>query len=91
MARQGYFGEIVHTEGAYLHDLLLDNFGKEKYWNMWRLKENFRNGNLYPTHGLGPVAQILDINRGDRMDYLVSMSSNDFSMGPLAKGTCSKG
>ena len=52
---------------------------------MWRLKENFHNGNLYPTHGLGPVAQILNINRGDKMDYMVSMSSNDFSMGPMAK------
>ncbi|MDB5248589.1 MAG: gfo/Idh/MocA family oxidoreductase [Segetibacter sp.] len=85
MARQGFFGEIVHTEGAYIHDLLQDNFEKEKYWNMWRLKENFRNGSLYPTHGLGPVAQILNINRGDKMDYLVSVSSNDFSMAPLAK------
>ena len=90
MARQGFFGEIVHTEGAYLHDLLLDNFSKEKYWNMWRLKENFRNGCLYPTHGLGPVAQILDINRGDRMNYLVSMQSDDFSMSPLAKELAAK-
>lgn len=90
MARQGYFGEIVHTEGAYLHDLLQDNFNKETYWNMWRLKENFRNGCLYPTHGLGPVSQILDINRGDRMDYMVSMSSNDFSMSPLAKELAAK-
>lgn len=90
MARQGFFGEIVHTEGAYLHDLLLDNFSKEKYWNMWRLKENFRNGCLYPTHGLGPVAQILDINRGDRMDYLVSMQSDDYSMSPLAKELAAK-
>ncbi|MCW3111604.1 MAG: gfo/Idh/MocA family oxidoreductase, partial [Segetibacter sp.] len=90
MARQGFFGEIVHTEGAYLHDLLTDNFDKKKYWNMWRLKENFRNGCLYPTHGLGPVAQILDINRGDKMDYLVSVSSNDFSMAPLAKELAAK-
>jgi len=90
MARQGLFGEIVHTEGAYLHDLLMDNFDKEKYWNMWRLKENFRNGCLYPTHGLGPVAQVLDINRGDKMDHLVSVSSNDYSMGPLAKELAAK-
>ena len=90
MARQGFFGEIVHTEGAYLHDLLLDNFDKEKYWNMWRLKENFRNGCLYPTHGLGPVAQVLNINRGDKMNNLVSVSSNDYSMGPLAKELAAK-
>lgn len=90
MARQGFFGDIVHTEGAYIHDLLEANFKKETYWNMWRLKENFRNGSLYPTHGLGPVAQILDINRGDKMDYLVSVSSNDFSMSPLAKELAAK-
>jgi hypothetical protein len=52
MARQGLFGDIIHGEGAYIHDLLEGNFSKEKYWNMWRLKENIRNGNLYPTHGL---------------------------------------
>ncbi len=90
MARQGYFGEIVHGEGAYIHDLLESNFSKEKYWNMWRLKENFRNGNLYPTHGLGPVAQVLNINRGDKMDYLVSMSGNDFMMGQTAKELAAK-
>ena len=85
MARQGYFGEIVHTEGAYIHDLLDSNFSKTNYYDMWRLKENMRNGSLYPTHGLGPIAQVLDINRGDKMDYLVSMSSNDFMMAAKAK------
>lgn len=90
MARQGFFGEIVHAEGAYIHDLLEGNFSKEKYYDMWRLKENFRNGNLYPTHGLGPVAQVMNINRGDKMDYLVSMSGNDFMMGPMAKELASK-
>ncbi|MEO8583334.1 MAG: Gfo/Idh/MocA family oxidoreductase [Flavitalea sp.] len=90
MARQGFFGEIVHAEGAYLHDLLTDNFDQKKYWNMWRLKENYRNGCLYPTHGLGPVAQVMNINRGDKMEYLTSMSSNDFSMAPLAKELAAK-
>src|SRR4051812_23587681 len=85
MARQGFFGEIVHTEGGYIHEILLGNFDKKKYWNMWRLEENFRNGSLYPTHGLGPVAQVLNINRGDKMDFLVSVQSADFSMGRLAK------
>ncbi len=85
MARQGFFGEIVHCEGAYIHDLMKLNFDKDNYYDMWRLKENFRNGNLYPTHGLGPVSQILNINRGDRMDYLVSMSTNDFMMAAKAK------
>lgn len=83
MARQGMFGDIVHGEGAYIHDLRWDfTYDKNGYADMWRLKENVRNGNLYPTHGLGPVCQIMNINRGDRMDYLTSLSSNDFSMGP---------
>lgn len=90
MARQGFFGEIVHAEGAYIHDLLDNNFEKNGYYNMWRLKENFRNGSLYPTHGLGPIAQVLNVNRGDRMDYLVSVSTNDFMMGNTAKELAAK-
>jgi hypothetical protein len=85
MARQGFFGEIVHGEGAYLHNLLAMNFNKTTYAEMWRLKENFKNGNLYPTHGLGPVCQIMNINRGDQMDYLVAMQSDDFLMAAKAK------
>src|SRR5690606_36281076 len=81
MARNGLFGEIMHAEGAYIHDLLGLNFDKDGYADMWRLQMNAtHNGNLYPTHGLGPIAQCLNINRGDRMDHLVSMSSNDFMM-----------
>ncbi len=90
MARQGFFGEIIHGEGAYIHDLLAGNFSKTKYYDSWRLKENFRKGNLYPTHGLGPVAQVMNINRGDKMDYLVSMSGNDFMMEAMAKDLASK-
>jgi hypothetical protein len=85
MARQGYFGEIVHAEGAYIHDLYDSIFDKEKRYDLWRLRENQKNGNLYPTHGLGPVAQVLDINRGDKMNYLVSMSGNDFMIGERAQ------
>jgi predicted dehydrogenase len=88
MKRDGFFGEIIHTEGAYIHDLLWLNFMKTSdggYQDMWRLKENYRDGNLYATHGLGPVCQIMDINRGDRMDYLTSLSSADFHMGAKAK------
>lgn len=80
MAREGFFGEVLHVEGAYIHDLLAHNFQKDGYQDMWRLKENQRNGNLYPTHGLGPICQLLDINRGDQMEYLTSLSSNDFQM-----------
>ena len=93
MARQGMFGDIVHGEGAYIHNLMGLNFKKPQddrqadgaYTDMWRLKENAsRNGNLYPTHGLGPVCQIMNINRGDKMEYLTSMSSIDFTMGKHA-------
>ena len=86
MARQGFFGEIVHGEGAYIHNLLSLNFDKNGYAEMWRLKENqHRNGNLYPTHGLGPICQVMNINRGDQMDYLTSVSSADFQMAAKAK------
>lgn len=81
MARQGFFGEIVHTEGAYIHTLLSSNFNKDGYSDMWRLIENqTRNGSLYPTHGLGPICQIMNINRGDKMEYLTSTSTLDFQM-----------
>lgn len=92
MVRNGLLGEVVHAEGAYLHDLSRDHlFGKEAYADMWRLKENIgRNGNLYPTHGLGPIAQCMNINRGDRMEKLVSMSSADFTLNALAKELATK-
>jgi len=90
MVRQGLFGDIVHGEGAYIHDLLEQNFSKTYYYDLWRLKENFRNGNLYPTHGLGPVAQVMNINRGDKMDSLISMQSADSSMEAYAKELASK-
>jgi hypothetical protein len=86
MARQGLLGEIIHVEGAYLHDLRELNFSKTGYVDMWRLKQNAsRNGNLYPTHGLGPIAQCLNLNRGDNMEHMVSMSGNDFMMNAMAK------
>lgn len=91
MARQGFFGEIIHCEGAYIHDLFDYNFDKNNLQGMWRLNENtHRNGNLYPTHGLGPVCQVLNINRGDKMDYMTSMSSVDFMMGKHANELAAK-
>jgi len=82
MAQQGLFGEITNAEGAYIHDLRFLLFNDTTgYWNSWRLQHNMaENGNLYPTHGLGPIAQIMDIHRGDKMDYLVSMSTNQFGL-----------
>jgi len=87
MVRNGLFGELVHAEGAYIHDLSKEYlFNKNAYADMWRLKENIgKNGNLYPTHGLGPIAQCMNINRGDKFDHLVSMSTNDFTLNNLAK------
>lgn len=76
MVRAGALGELLHAEGAYIHDLRgikLSNSNE----GLWRWKHSVeRNGNLYPTHGIGPLAQCLDINRGDQFDFLVSMSSN---------------
>lgn len=76
MVRQGLFGELLHAEGAYIHDLRSIKFS-DKNEGLWRLEHSIdRNGNLYPTHGLGPLAQCFDINRGDQFDFVVSMSSN---------------
>ena len=92
MAQQGVLGELVHGEGAYIHALLDGLFGAKPKSpddyageGAWRWKENQKNGNLYPTHGLGPVAQAMNINRSDKFDYLTSMSSNDFMMEALAE------
>lgn len=91
MVRQKMFGEIIHLEGGYQHDLRAVKFndgvqpyghgvefGEEKGFSesKWRTKHSVhRNGDLYPTHGLGPVAQYIDINRGNRLLYLSSFSS----------------
>ena len=73
IVKQGLFGEIIHAEGAYIHNL--DPFWKE-YHSNWRLRYNATHrGDVYPTHGIGPVCQALDIHRGDKMDYLVSMDT----------------
>lgn len=87
MVREGLLGEIIHAECAYIHDLRWLKFDKEKgYQGMWRLKLSIKHtGSLYPTHGIGPVAQIMNINRGDKFDYLSSMSSNQFGMSIYAK------
>ena len=80
MAQQGVFGDIIRAQGAYIHDL--SPYWKH-YWKNgendrlgWRLDYNMRHrGDVYPTHGLGPVAQALDIHRGDRMKTLVAMDT----------------
>ncbi|HWV70347.1 MAG TPA: Gfo/Idh/MocA family oxidoreductase [Pseudosphingobacterium sp.] len=91
MVRQGFFGELIHGEGAYIHDILDSFFKKDARWNLWRLRENaVHNGNLYPTHGFGPICQAMDINRGDHLDYMVSMSSNDFLLKRYAEKEAQK-
>ena len=73
MAQHGLFGEVLHAEGAYIHNLA-------EYWDMyegdWRMEYNRKHrGDVYATHGLGPVCQVLDIHRGDKMNYLVAMDT----------------
>ncbi|MBO5813322.1 MAG: Gfo/Idh/MocA family oxidoreductase [Alistipes sp.] len=83
MAQQGLFGEIMHVEGAYIHNL--DRFWKE-YQGNWRLIYNqAHRGDVYATHGLGPVCQLLNIHRGDRMTRLVSMDTKSVCGLELAK------
>ena len=75
MIGAGLFGDLLYGEAAYLHDLREELFSN-KGEGLWRRAVHTeRNGNLYPTHGLGPVANYMGINRGDRFDYLVSMST----------------
>jgi len=86
MVRQGVFGEILHGEGGYLHDLREIKFA-ESGEGLWRREHSkTRNGNLYPTHGLGPIANCMDINRGDRFDYVVSMSGPSRGLQEYARG-----
>ena len=89
MVRQGLFGEIIHVQGGYQHDLRKvkfnngnDNrggveFGEKGFSEArWRtLHSVHRNGDLYPTHGIGPVAEMININRGNRFLNLSSFSS----------------
>jgi predicted dehydrogenase len=91
MARKGFFGEIVHGDCAYNTSKMKNNFNKNLYWNMWWLRQyGSRKGNIYPTHGLGPIAQMMDINRGDKFEFLVSVESRDFMMGAKAEELAAK-
>ena len=75
MVRKGLFGELLHCEAGYQHDVRFVKFD-DKGNLRWRGKHSVtRNGNLYPTHPIGPIAWWMDINRGNRFTYLVSMSS----------------
>ena len=74
MIQKGIFGEMVHAENGYVHDLRMVKFNPEE--EPWRLQHSLvRNGNLYPDHPMAKIVPALDINHGDRFDYLLSMSS----------------
>ena len=89
LVRQGKLGELVHGEGAYIHDLRELNFldpAKGGYQDYWRLRWNtVHDGNPYPTHGLLPIMQAMNVNRGDRLDYLTCVASVQVGMDAYAK------
>ena len=103
LCKLGLLGDLVHGEGAYIHDLRQYNYGTwddatarskdtdNAYWNFWRLRHNSQHkGNQYTTHGLGPICWYMDINRGDRFDYLVSLESEQRNFEAYAKANFPK-
>lgn len=95
LCRKGILGELVHGEGAYLHDLRESKLNEEAsggYQGQWRLEwAKQHTGNPYPTHGLGPICQTMGINRGDRFECLTSMSSFQFGLSEAAAAKYGKG
>ena len=78
LAKLGMLGEIVHGEGAYIHDLRSMCKTEWPGAECWRFAHNRDHaGNMYPTHGLVPLCLTMDVNRGDRLDYLVSLDSKE--------------
>ena len=89
MIQQGVFGEVVHVEGSYCHNL-------DPYWDQyqgdWRMPYNKdHHGDVYPTHGIGPVCQDINIHRGDKMNVLVSMDTDAFNGQEIADKRYGKG
>jgi predicted dehydrogenase len=84
MVRKGLFGNIVHAETGYIHDLRMVKFTPDE--EPWRLQHSIeRNGNLYPDHPMSRMLPILDINHGDRFDYIQSMSSSSVMLNDYAR------
>ena len=80
LCSQGIVGEITHAEGSYVHDLRNIDFTKRPdYIGHW-----LTTGNPYPTHGLGPLCQTMNIHRGDRLERLVSVSNGQFNYPEVA-------
>lgn len=84
MVHQNVLGDMTHCEVGYQHDTRYVALSAEGEL-LWRAKNKLvQNGNLYPTHAIGPASQWLNINRGNRMEYLVSMSSRARGMNAYA-------
>ena len=88
MIEEGVFGTLTHAECAYLHDLRQLMIDPTYYEDRWRLKHHLRrDGNLYTTHGLGPVCMYFDVLRGDTLTHLVSMSSREAALSEALAGS----
>ncbi|MCK5703125.1 MAG: Gfo/Idh/MocA family oxidoreductase [Cyclobacteriaceae bacterium] len=90
MIRQGVFGEVIHCVGGYVHDLRMVKFNPEE--EPWRLQHSIdRNGNLYPDHPMNKIMAMMNINHGDRLDYIVSVSSGATMLNEYAKNYYGEG
>ena len=87
LCRLGMLGELIHGEGAYIHDRRWQIFN-DSQWERWRNRWNEKHaGNYYSTHGLGPICMDMGVNRGDRLDYLVSVDSHQAGYEAFARAT----
>lgn len=91
MVRQGLFGELVYCEGGYEHNLRNTLAQMEKSGEERAYHNRFRNGELYPTHELGPIAKILNINRGNRFVSLTSTATKSVSIPQWRREQTAKG
>lgn len=88
MVQQGVLGDVLHVEGAYIHNL--EDFWSS-YWNNWRMDFNQNNrGDIYATHGMGPACQILNMHRGDKMKTLVAMDTKAINGPAIVKKATGK-
>ncbi|MCR5751401.1 MAG: Gfo/Idh/MocA family oxidoreductase, partial [Kiritimatiellae bacterium] len=78
LCHQGVLGSLSHAEGAYIHNLT-ERHLENSFRNRGKPKKSFLRGNSYPTHPLGPICLYLDVNRGDRMNTVVSVTSGSFT------------
>ena len=90
LCKLGMLGELIHGEGGYIHDRRWQIFN-DAQWERWRNHWNEKHaGNYYSTHGLGPICLDMGINRGDRLDYLVSVDSHQAGYEAFAQATLAK-